>query len=352
MANISDKVAQIREAIYGKEVRESIASGIEDINTEVESTTQRQTTLETDMADAKREAEEAAVRANTAAGDAEDITEALAVWEDYDPDADYIPMNKVVYQGSCYINIVACKGVLPTNQTNWLKIASKGLKGNTGAVPDISIGTVTTVAAGTSASVTRRAGSTDESPILDFDIPKGYDGEGAGDMTKFDYDSNNDGKVDAADIADSVPDNTITDAKLSDTEGQIKARFTSHLAETANKHIKESGSNANGNYIKFDDGTMICSSFYNLISETYIAGDYTYRWTFPANFAGRGYVDNIILTPSMQRGAEDMVKLNYFNFRISTDVELDGASVLLHFGFSQGLTSAFRPKMTAIGRWK
>ena len=31
-----------------------------------------------------------------------------------------------------------------------------------------------------------------------------------------------------------------------------------HVAESANKHIKESGSNANGRYIKFDDGTQIC----------------------------------------------------------------------------------------------
>lgn len=47
MANITDKVAQIRQAVYGKDVRESIASGIEAINTEVESTTQRQTNVET-----------------------------------------------------------------------------------------------------------------------------------------------------------------------------------------------------------------------------------------------------------------------------------------------------------------
>lgn len=32
MANVSDKVAQIRQAIYGKDVRESIASGIETMN--------------------------------------------------------------------------------------------------------------------------------------------------------------------------------------------------------------------------------------------------------------------------------------------------------------------------------
>lgn len=36
MADISDKVSQIRSAVYGKDVRESIASGIEAINTESE----------------------------------------------------------------------------------------------------------------------------------------------------------------------------------------------------------------------------------------------------------------------------------------------------------------------------
>lgn len=35
-------------------------------------------------------------------------------------------------------------------------------------------------------------------------------------------------------------------------------KIDDHLAESASKHIKESGTNANGSYIKFDDGTMIC----------------------------------------------------------------------------------------------
>ena len=34
--------------------------------------------------------------------------------------------------------------------------------------------------------------------------------------------------------------------------------LTTHLAESAKKHIAESGSNENGRYIKFDDGTMLC----------------------------------------------------------------------------------------------
>lgn len=46
MANIKDKIAQIRQAIFGKEVRESIASGIEAINKEVENTTARQDNVE------------------------------------------------------------------------------------------------------------------------------------------------------------------------------------------------------------------------------------------------------------------------------------------------------------------
>jgi len=47
LANIKDRITAIRNAIFGKEVRESIASGIEKINEEVESTTERQGLLET-----------------------------------------------------------------------------------------------------------------------------------------------------------------------------------------------------------------------------------------------------------------------------------------------------------------
>ncbi|NMB43871.1 MAG: hypothetical protein GX995_07050, partial [Clostridiales bacterium] len=57
-------------------------------------------------------------------------------------------------------------------------------------------------------------------------------------------------------------------------------KIDDHLAESASKHIRESGSNANGSYIKFDDGTMIC-----YISTTC---DYTTtgakEYTLPATF--------------------------------------------------------------------
>jgi len=47
MADVTNKVATIRNAVYGNEVREGIASGIENINTEVISTTGKQEVLET-----------------------------------------------------------------------------------------------------------------------------------------------------------------------------------------------------------------------------------------------------------------------------------------------------------------
>ena len=231
MADVREKVEQIRQAVYGKEVRESIASGIEAINTEVESTTQRQTTLETDMAEAKRDAEEAATRANTAAGDAEDITEAMAIWEEYDPDNDYAPLNKVAYQGSSYINVLACKGVPPTEETHWLPIASKGDQGVPGPMPTLVVGDTTTLSPGSPATVTRRAGSPDAAPVIDFGIPRGVDGTGSGDMSKVIYDTNDDGKVNAADIADGVPTGAITDDMLSNDPNHIKARLSSHEAE-------------------------------------------------------------------------------------------------------------------------
>lgn len=46
MADIDNNLEQIRTAIYGKDVRESIASGIEAINIEVENTTEKQEDLE------------------------------------------------------------------------------------------------------------------------------------------------------------------------------------------------------------------------------------------------------------------------------------------------------------------
>ena len=41
------------------------------------------------------------------------------------------------------------------------------------------------------------------------------------------------------------------------------------MAEEAQKHITESGSNDDGYYIKFDDGTQICYAYKNINSNDY-----------------------------------------------------------------------------------
>ena len=110
--------------------------------------------------------------------------EAFSVWENYDPEKAYVPMNKVVYGGSCYINLAACQGVLPTDESKWLKIASRGedgadgkdgADGTDGIDATITIGTVTTGAAGTSASVNNVG--TPSNAVFNFSIPKGDKGD-------------------------------------------------------------------------------------------------------------------------------------------------------------------------------
>lgn len=58
-----------------------------------------------------------------------------------------------------------------------------------------------------------------------------------------------------------IENSNITDRRKEAMTKTLKthlADFETHLAESSSKHITESGSNENGSYIKFDDGTMIC----------------------------------------------------------------------------------------------
>ena len=51
------------------------------------------------------------------------------VWENYDNEKPYVPGNKVAYNGSSYLNIAPCSGVLPSDTEHWLLIAAKGVDG-------------------------------------------------------------------------------------------------------------------------------------------------------------------------------------------------------------------------------
>lgn len=70
----------------------------------------------------------------------EQAEEAVKVWEKYDPDKKYLPLQKVSHKGSSYICTAACLGIDPELDTAdggvglcWLLIAAKGDQGLQGA---------------------------------------------------------------------------------------------------------------------------------------------------------------------------------------------------------------------------
>ncbi len=56
------------------------------------------------------------------------------------------------------------------------------------------------------------------------------------------------------------PSLTVADVVTADFSyvTNVSNRLDAHVAESAQKHITESGENANGRYVRFDDGTQIC----------------------------------------------------------------------------------------------
>jgi hypothetical protein len=100
---------------------------------------------------------------------------------------------------------------------------AKGDTGNTGATPNITASATVDANVGTP-SVQVTQGGTAENPTITFAFSnlKGADGTGSGDMLKSVYDTDNDGKVDSAENADTVGGHTVgkdvpSDAVFTDT---------------------------------------------------------------------------------------------------------------------------------------
>lgn len=130
MANVAPYVAQIRQAVYGEQVRESIATSIEMMNQDNIDTLQEYNDTISDV-------EDATDAANAAASGATAITN--------------------------------------TVQQKLDRGDFKGATGDQGEAATITIGTVTTGQPGTSAQVTNSGTETDA--VLNFTIPQGLTGE-------------------------------------------------------------------------------------------------------------------------------------------------------------------------------
>jgi hypothetical protein len=136
--------------------------------------------------------------------------------------------------------------------------------------------------------------------------------------------------------------------KFKDFVNGVKANwddYEAHKAESASKHITESGSNDNGHYIKFDDGTMICyrqgtltiptmTQLPNGLWRAFNAGTFYY----PATFNAVPFAEMKLQAGEEINCSPRTLAVSYYNANITTESNLSGQT-----------KSYF---LFAIGRWK
>ncbi|WP_307755764.1 hypothetical protein [uncultured Cloacibacillus sp.] len=106
--------------------------------------------------------------------------------------------------------------------------------------------------------------------------------------------------------------------------------------------IIESGSNSNGSYTKWADGTMVCINAPILIGY-YIPQGATLvgQWPYPASF-----VSSPVISVTYEGGSSDYIRV------ATTDVSPTHLPVWLVNTYTQPLTLTIRLSEIAIGQWK
>lgn len=145
-------------------------------------------------------------------------------------------------------------------------------------------------------------------------------------------------------------DNTESELVAADVQGAIDETVravNSHKAEMASKHIAETGSNANGEYIKFDDGTMICRKF-----GTSIVGSGTIHTetsiTFPAGFAE----SPVVTITAKRRDPESTIKPFVGLVPLVSTSVINTLRIFYCDGSVLETSNTFTFDVVAIGRWK
>ncbi len=220
-----------------------------------------------------------------------------------------------------------------------------GVAGPPGSYTEITVGTTTTLPAGSAATVTPVVVDAD-TIRLDFGLPKGADGTGTGDV--------------------SGPNGGVTDGQIagfSGTTGKAVKALTAAqvlaIAKTAGAYAKdnilgtvsqssgvptgavvERGSNANGEFVRFADGLQIC-----IMTRSYAgsgAGVRTLDLTYPVAFAS---------SPLLLGGPTSFATA--FRFLGPTTATPAGNSAAVSVGIDVSQTSAGGVSCTirAEGRW-
>jgi hypothetical protein len=156
----------------------------------------------------------------------------------------------------------------------------------------------------------------------------------------------------SGDVLSSVTRGVEGTAKAWDKGAKVARYFTAYDQDALiSGAIVESGSNANGNYIKWGDGTQICflananfGSRINTGSGTY-ADPYrsnTFTWTYPASFKSLPAVGAIAITSLS----------NIPTAVIGRNINISNALLQEIAMSSIGTDEAVPATVTAIGRWK
>lgn len=254
MANIADKIKQIREAIYGKDVRESIASSLEAVSGESEqamsscdaavknaaSAVSLAGSAVTAADTATANANSATTRANNAASAVE--TAAKYVWHRFSANSDGADMHENPQATDFYVGeAVTVDNVAPADKTGYK-----------------------------------------------WALFRGADGKGIGDMLKSDYDLDGDGivdktKADAAgnDIADTYATKTETDSLISGfkniTSSTINIPVATWDATNLNCTVTASGVTAdNAVVVTPDPASMDVYSAAGIVCTAQAAGTLTF----------------------------------------------------------------------------
>ena len=116
-----------------------------------------------------------------------------------------------------------------------------GAAGTSGATPALSIGTVTTLPAGNSA--TASLSGTSVNPVLNLGLPQGNSGSGSGDMSKSTYDPNNKGSdvYARANHTGTQSADTITDGTTNKAYTALEKTKLSGLGTASTKDVPTSG---------------------------------------------------------------------------------------------------------------
>lgn len=137
--------------------------------------------------------------------------------------------------------------------------------------------------------------------------------------------------------------NDVGLGNLDNVRQATKQEFNNHV--NGKFHIVESGSNSNGKYIKFADGTMIC---YNVrVTLTYLnSNSLAKAWNLPATFTSDGYA---CFATRQEAYYNDKSHAGLSARQNKTSVSLD----LVSYGSSKFTSSnSMKVSCLAIGRWK